>query len=174
MNEFRFNALMGGQTALARRVYQAVPAAERWGDTKILSEMARLGMPPPSKNVLQACLIALQDSGLIAGSVGSGFIRVTVHRAESKQKSVVTCTTATEEIEMPTNQTQSVAATTVTQPEPLEIIAALASRVAKSIADLRAISDDLEEAALRISDQMERHNEDTKKLEQLRALLKGI
>lgn len=163
MNEPRFRAVLAGQTAIAQKVYNAVPISDRWSARQIHDELVRGGACSPGLHVMNGCLGRLRDAGLIVGSLIDGYSRTPVRERKEKVKEQQT-------IHAP-------APKVAPQPEhrtPLELLAALSDRVSGVMAELKVIASDIDTTALEIAGQMEKHSEDTRKLEQLRALLKGL
>lgn len=158
MNAARHASLLNGQSAIARKVFDVVPISGKWGLHAIAAEMARTGQSPPSLNVLGGCLGALHDAGLIVGSHNEGYSRSPVHERKPK----------------PVKQHLEVVASEKSEPDVLTAMEALAGRVKRAIDELHAIAGDMEAVALRVAQQMDEKSEDTKKLDQLRSLLKGL
>lgn len=163
MNEVRCKSLLAGQTVVAQKVYEAVPIENRWSDRSIHAELIRTGNSAIAMHVVQGCLNALLEAGLVAGDHFNGYTRIHVKERKKEVKHEATAT-----------GTLTIARAPTPAADPLETLSAIASRLARTMADIRSIGEDLEAAALAIAEQMDRKAEDTKKLEQLRALLKGI
>lgn len=77
MNPTRFNALLSQQTSTARKVWSAVPHNVRWQPPKIYGEFKRMNPSSTiSLSVVQGCLKALVDAGLVKESPKNFFIQV--------------------------------------------------------------------------------------------------
>lgn len=162
MSPERANAALGGTTAVARKVYEAVPINEAWDPAKIRSELLRLGSTSIEMHTMRGCLAALRDAGLVSERDGK-FIRCKV-----KAKAV--------------RERDNVIEIKKTQEEPkesaLDTLSRLAARLSSVASDLAAIASELETEALRISMEIDARGEEAAKLDQLReglrSVLKGI
>lgn len=65
MQHDRAQNILSGQTALAKRVFEAVPMQAFWSVQEISTEMTRLGGHNLSKGEITGCLRCLVDAGLI-------------------------------------------------------------------------------------------------------------
>lgn len=77
MNRSRYEALLRGLTAVARKVFDAVPSTEPMPTKLIYGELMRLGTPVANYRILEGCLASLVDSGLVHESRIGEFVRVT-------------------------------------------------------------------------------------------------
>lgn len=72
MNSKQFDRLIQGQTAAAKKTYQAVPVQERWSRHQIMTEIKRQTGSEGDVRIVQACLNALCDAGLVKSHEKSG------------------------------------------------------------------------------------------------------
>ncbi len=157
MNEMRFKSLMAGQTAIARKVFDAVPAMTPWTSVEIHRELIRSGCSVSSLNVVEGCLSALVDAGLIRGNYKDGFIRTKVTSSEPKTKEPA-----------PVTKEPAPVTTAPTKDNgPIELLASLSAK-------LRGIAEEIDSAALQIASQIEANNNRVRALDQLRAVLKEL
>lgn len=162
MTPERASSALSGTTAVARKVYEAVPINEAWLPVKIHAELLRLGNSSIEMHTMRGCLGALRDAGLIAERDGK-FVRCKVKARPPKE------TTKVIEIKKTKDEPSNSA---------LEVLSRISGRLSSVAADLAAIASELETEALRISTELEAQNEDAAKLDQLReglrSVLKGI
>lgn len=148
---------LAGQTAIAQKVFQAVPIAEAWTVAQISQALHRTTGARLDRHTLQGCLRALADSDLIRCTEhGSLHQRVAVSAAQST----------------PPKTKES----TVTQPAtPQQAAPASAIDVLGSLAQkMRALADEVDAAALALEEEQSRTTGEAAKLKQLKALLKEI
>lgn len=162
MSPERANAALGGTTAVARKVYEAIPINEAWDPAKIRSELLRLGITSIEMHTMRGCLGALRDSGLIVERNGM-YVRCKVKAKAPKE---------------PTNMIEIKKTKEPDNASALDTLSRLAGRLSSVARDLADIASELETEALRISTELEAQNEDAAKLDQLReglrSVLKGI
>lgn len=155
LSPVKYQERMRNLTAIASKVYAAVPAAEPWSMTRIHAEMQRLGGTWRDQRIVHGCLNSLKDAGLIEEPERSVFVRVAVRPDKPKPPEP---TTTQEEKKMPTPK----------QPRnPMAILSELATRC-------KALADEIETAALEIDEYVAAKDADSGKLKQLQALLKGL
>lgn len=161
MSPTRFNVLFSGVTSIAQKVYGVVPKTEPWALPQIHAEFARTG-GSVDRRVLQGCLRALTEAGLVNEKPGSKFMCVPVRPVPEKDE---------KEVVMPEPTPAPKPATSSGLTSKLSLIAARANAAAES---LRTLADDIELAALEIEDRLTENNADSQKLKQLQQLLKSI
>jgi hypothetical protein len=154
----RFEAVYGNSTTTARKVYDATPISETWTVGQIFAELQRVGIRM-SHSVITGCLLALAKDGLVTDS-RTGWTRVPVRTAPvltavPKEPPVTTMTLAP-------------------KLKPIDKLGALAKRARLLSADLVALANDIEEAAVSVDDEIAAAGEGSAKLVQLRELQKGL
>lgn len=158
-------ALMQGQSAIAKKVFDCVPTEEPWRTFQIMAELKRMTGSSADMRIVQGCLRDLADSGLIRRS-GSELYQRTAITTKTSQK--------TEESSMPA--VKEVKAAPVAT--PIEILGELAGEISTLATDvnqrLKKIAGRIEEAALTIEQQRETDAAGMEKLRQLQNLLKGL
>lgn len=146
-------------SAIAQKVYNAVPASEPWSMTRIHAEMQRLGGSSRDSRIVQGCLNSLKDAGLVEEPARLVFIRSAVRPDKPLQE---TAKPTTEKVE------KTMSLSPAKQPRtPMAILTDLAARC-------KALADDIETAALEIDEHVTAKGADADKLKQLQALLKGL
>lgn len=150
MTPARLHALEQSLNGYARKVLDAMPISEPWTIVQIMSEMRRVGSSVDPR-VLQGCMTTLLDNGLIRSVNGRGFIRTTA-RQPSFVPSIVAPTPT--EPSMP-------------EPDPIK-------KLENIVAQLKALSSEVETIAIEITEQAQKNTEENKKLLQLKNLLKDL
>lgn len=163
MNQSKFESLHRGQTGIAKKVYEAVPIQTAMSAPEVTAEMRRLGSNADLR-VVAGCLCTLLDSGLIQERPKGWFIRTPVRIAEP--------------IAIPPQpepmKTTALRIATTTPASPIERLTAISKRVTAAMDELKAIADDIETAAIEITEQGERAEAKSQKLQQLQELLKSL
>ena len=145
-------------SAIAQKVYAAVPAAEPWSMTCIHQEIQRTGSTTRDTRVVHGCLNTLKEAGLIEEPSRGTFVRVAVR--QDKPKPPESLPTIKEEKTMPEP--------TPKQPRsPMAILSDLAAKC-------KALTDEIETAALEIDEYVTAKDGDAAKLKQLQTLLKSL
>lgn len=156
MNSVRFNSMYGGLSAVAKRVYEAVPISESWSAQQIKAELDRRGAGvSKDARVFGGCLCDLVARGLVSEAPHGMFRRVKVSLREAQP---------------PQQKEQVVQSVQKSQPpakSALDRLSALATQ-------LKAIAGELETVALEMEDERAVDAEGRKRLEQLQQLLKGV
>lgn len=151
MNPSRYRQLEAGQTSIARKVLAAVPIREAWSTAAIHSEVVRNGSRI-DKHILEGCLSALLDSGLIKEPSHHQYQRVGV---------------TLEKPPVPTPCKPTLVKTNDTPPDPLTRFASIATK-------LRQLADEIDELGLDIEAAKTDNEQELAKLRQLKDLLKGL
>lgn len=165
MTPSRQRQLLAGQTALARKVYDAIPIAEAWSVSQIICELARVGVRH-DKRVLEGCLSCLAGSGLVTKGGG------TYRRVSVNERVPAPTVPEEEEVTMP-----AAASSMPPSKQPANAIthlSNLASRATELATQLRDLADDIEAAAIEVDEQFKMNGEDLQKLKQLQGLLKSL
>lgn len=152
---------LAGQTAIAQKVFQAVPIAEAWTVAQISQALHRTTGARLDRHTLQGCLRALADSDLIRSTEhGSLHQRVAVSAAQStppKTKELI----VTQPAKPATPPQQAAPASAI------DVLGCLAQK-------MRALADEVDAAALALEEEQSRTTGEAAKLKQLKALLKEI
>ena len=142
-------------TAIAQKVYAAVPASEPWSVSFIHSEMSRMGSSTRDVAVVYGCLNSLKASGLVAEPQRGTFIRV----ATKPEKETVVQPNPIG-IPVATIKTPSIRS-------PMVILSDISTR-------FRELADVVDSAALEIDELFTAKSAGAEKLAQLQQLLKSI
>lgn len=150
MTPARLRSLEQSLNGYARKVLNAIPISEPWNIVQIMSEMRRVGANV-NQRVLQSCMTTLIDTGLIREASRGYFIRT-----YARQPTLVTpsYTPTFNEIPMP-------------EPDPIK-------KLENIVAQLKALSSEVETIAIEITEQAQKNTEENKKLLQLKNLLKDL
>lgn len=184
MNSARFRSIWNNTTPLLQKVYGAVPEDNAVSHTAIHATLASRGVSRDLHST-QGCLNTLTKMGIVAEPERGYFTRVEIRGRISLP--------AAEEVDQPKEKDMPdtamaaafVAAETkpVVTPEPAPVAVPAndsapaldpIDRLTKLSASLRTLADDIEAVALDFTEQLALIESKTKKLEQLRALLKDI
>ena len=172
MTPAKKEALLQGQTSIARKIYECVPIQEAWPTHQIAQALKATAGATTDMRRVQACLSDLADAGLIREPQRRSFQRVEV---KDKPK--------TPELKMPANQPLTTSTATPVEPKSnaLDRIAGLAGELSDIADHLRQrlmrvtkIAKELEDVALAVEQERESSNESLAKLSQLKDLLKGL
>jgi len=169
----RFNAIHAGLTSVAQKVYEAVPIAEAWSQSQIYAELSRKQISA-NHRVMVGCLDNLVSQGLIAEPSRGMFRRVAIRPAKVAPTPAPAPDTPPQQ-EEPMKPALAPAPAPVAAPtiSPIDRLGLLASRVAAISAELATLATDISNATVEAQMQMEANAEDTQKLRQLQAILKG-
>lgn len=163
MNAARAAAVLKGQTALAQKVYNAVPIGEPWTAQEIEKELVRTGHPI-GIHVIRGCLGALYESGLVRQPDNSRFIRTRVR--DKQQKAEV--------ITMPSTNVAPIVTPKESEVTPADRLLALTDRFKSLVDEFGRMSAELEDIAIAVTEQLSESDADTAKLRQLQQILKSI
>lgn len=176
MRASRRDVLLGGQTAMARKVYEAVPIQETWTVARIMAELSRLTYQMPVRNV-QGALRALVEAGLIREPERESYKRVGVRESDNDND---------EDDEMKTETAVGVAmkealsksdvgglktAPAPATKSPMEVLADLATRTKQLQHLLGELASDIETAALDVQQQVDVGAEEREQIETFKKLM---
>ena len=157
-------------TTQARKVYDLVPITHTMSLKDIIAEAHRqkLNIPP---NVIEGCVNSLRGDGLVREPMAGQFVRTRASNP-SVLAPVAASGAARRDYDAgrlgdPPASPALVAAPDVAPKSPIDRIGELAAR-------MRVLAADLEQAALDCQAEIERCGDDSAKLRQLQALLKGV
>lgn len=187
MRASRFEQIYGGLTDTARKVYSATPLTEDWSIAAINGEMRRNGQAI-DRSIVAGCLLSMKNQGLVKEPAPGQFIRVNV-KAQTANDSEFTPTPkiiakaeaeakqSTTKIEPESERSQMTDKSTnktTNSLSPIDRLEMLSVRVVGMMESLKKLADDIDEAALEMTAQMEAKEAELAKFRQLQALLKGI
>lgn len=157
MNVNRYEAVTRELTPTARKVFDCVPAQEAWTPFRIGTELKRQGVPK-DRRVVEGCLVALVQDGLITRDP----IKDTYQRIEPRAPALSLV------------QPQEEPKVNTKKPSHMDRMSALAERARGMAVDLKKLADDIEAAAVLIDEEIADAGRDTTKLRQLQTLLKEL
>lgn len=170
MTPARAEALLQGQTSLARKVFDATPIQESWTVASIRNALSGASMTT-SAHVIRGCLRELIDAGLVRQPERNQFQRVEIRAAAKPQQQEPAMPAAAQATPAP----PSIPAE---QHTPLELLGELAGEMgalAKAMAEqLHNMARRIEEVALVVEQDREAIAADLTKLRQFQALLKSM
>jgi hypothetical protein len=170
MSHSRFQAIHAGMTAVAKKVYSAVPMAECWSTPRIVNELQRLGISHEFR-VISGCLGALLEAGLVNEPVKGQYRREPVRdstppKAEPEPEP--------KEAMKPAEVFNLVKPALPAEKNPVDKLGVLAARIISLADSLKQLAGDVSDAAIEIQTQTEENEAASQKLKQLQALLKGL
>ena len=162
MNQNRVAAILRGQTAVARKVYECVPIEEWWDLHAVLNEVLRLKYSIQPR-VLSGCLSTLCDAGLIRCDQNR-FQRV---RVSEKVYEIPTLSDfADTSLKVKKETKEKIMA--------IDRLTVVIDKAKKLSADFQAFAGELETLAIELDDEMSANVKAAEKLTQLQTLLKGL
>jgi predicted transcriptional regulator len=168
MTPTRYQATLSGQTSVAKKVYEHVPALEAWTAIQISQALTRATKSQMDFKILQGCLKALRESGLIRETQRGMFQRVDV---KEKLEEPLPRSEPAKSVVAPISPSAPMAAPTKT---PIEILSEISARVVALNGELKKIASDIETAAIVIEEGMAENEENLGKLKQLQSILKSL
>ena len=161
LSPVKYQERLKNLSAIAAKVYAAVPASEPWSMSYINSELQRTGGITRDTRLLHGCLNSLKLAGLISEPERGVFIRVPVRADKPKAQPEPTH-------QIQTTEDQKMPAPAVKTPRnPLTILNELAAKC-------KTLQDEIELAALEIDEYVTAKDGDAAKLKQLQTLLKSL
>lgn len=174
MNLSKADAAYRNQTTIAKKVFDATPAAECWTSNRIVEEMKRLGSGSGDLRIVLGCMNTLIDAGLVIEPEKGRFKRAMVRQKVLKPAMAfpdgptpTLVPTDIEPKEPPPMQPTKPVVQLVEKLGPIDRLSLFAKR-------LRDLANDMETAALDLTEQSEKNEIETAKMRQLQALLKSI
>jgi len=164
INSVRFDSIFKTLSSTVQKVYSAVPIQCAWNKHQIHDELIRKNMASTLSHTT-GCLNQLVVSGLIAESSRGYFVRIEIRGSVDKPSEKVKLNSFNDFLPMNTP---------VPKTEPIDQLAKLATQVKDISFQLKNLANDIETAALDITEQMNNADEGTKKFKQLQALLKEL
>lgn len=177
MSLVRFNAVHSGQTAIAKKVYEAVPIAERWNIGQIVGELERIGFRIEYRTVA-GCLASLIESGLVEEPSKGKFCREPIREktaAPPKEETMKSTATPIPPVAISLAPiTLAPVSAAAPQKSPIDRLGDLAARVAVMAASLKDLASDISDAALDAEAQFEENAASMAKVKQLHSLLRSF
>lgn len=172
LNHAKVERLLSGQSAIARKVFGAVPMREQWRVHQIHDAMPGAGA---DTRVILGCLQDLVDIGLVRESQQGTFQRVEMRLPKTpspKPKKDATVSRLPTRIAAAINQQQGI------ESSPLDLLGELSGEIVSLAGEFQQrfsrLAGKVEEAALAIEVERERSTESVAKLKQLQQLLKSL
>ena len=160
MRESKFNSIFNGLSAIAKKVYEAVPMQSPWDASQIHNELHRTGSTSCDFRIMRGCLDTLVKGGLVKEPTSGTFVRIAVDKSNEPQ------TKKPEQRIEPTMST--------TSETPIEKIGKLASQANALLAMAKKLTADIETVAIEVEEMFSSRDAETAKLKQLQALLKSL
>lgn len=172
MNEAKMSRILESFNGIARKVLNAVPIEEAWTAVQIAAEMRRTTGANPDVQVVQGCLARAVESGLVREPERGRFQQVKIrHAAPAAPKEPPPVSQKPKVVTMPAPREQPLAEQACA---PLDRLGSIASMLRAKAEELEELADAIEAAALDADDRLQRVSEDSTKLRQLQAILKGL
>lgn len=171
LSDARTEARLNNLSSMARKVYEAIPAAESWSLSFIQSEISRTSSSGRDARTVLGCIRCLIDSGLATEPSRGQYQRT--QRREPKKAAPQP---KPQDIDAPDMKNAPTAATPAPteNPKPIAILSKLATRARGLAKELTILADDLDTSALEIDEGIAASNADNEKLRQLQQLLKSL
>ncbi|MET3632986.1 hypothetical protein [Burkholderia sp. 572] len=156
-----------GQATIAKKVFEAVPIRSAWSIHQMMSHLTKITKSHIDYRVMQGCLNALKDSGLVREPERGCFQRVEVREEAAK-------TEVNGEIDVPNQKTESKSAAPATTGSPIDVLDGIAGRLRQLRDDADTLASDIETAALIIAEQGAETQAAVMKARQLQQLLQEL
>ncbi|VVD74752.1 hypothetical protein [Pandoraea commovens] len=169
MTPSRIESKLRGQTAIAQKVFEVVPIQEAWSAVEIASALMRTTRSSLDLHVLQGCLRALRESGLITEAQTGRYRR----RAIAKDAVADVANPSTKVVVI-----KKESAVPEAKPKsPIDLLSSLSARLSALRthvdAETKAIASEIETAALSIEEGIEQTAVEASKFKQLQKLLQS-
>jgi len=154
---------LAGQSSIAQKVFQFVPINELWTPLQIAQALHRDTRSNVDMHVLRGCLNCLVDAGIVKTNNSGTYRRVTV--------SAQPAAGATESAKPKESSVSVEPKTTIVKNDKPASAIDLLSGIAKK---MRAMADEIENAALTIEEERAKDAETVNTARQFREFLKGL
>ncbi|WP_441280645.1 hypothetical protein [Tardiphaga sp. 862_B3_N1_1] len=171
MNYGKQQALYQGLTAVAKRVYDAVPIGETWSAHQVTAEMRRVAGHSPEHKVVAGCLGNLVHIGMVQEPERGSFRRVAVRAPQRDTPIKIVAALAAPVQPSPAIQ----APMTLSKPKEktaIDKISDLAERVGALASSCKQISDELLAVGIQLEQDGEANKAALEQLRQLKAIFK--
>ncbi|WP_325435607.1 hypothetical protein [Pseudomonas nitroreducens] len=164
MTPAKQEALMHGQTGIAKKVFECVPIAEAWSSFQVMTQLRNLTGSTPDTRIVSGCLTSLADAGLIKKTGRDAYQRLTVEQKQKpkEQKMIVPAAKPAPQVEAKPSAS------------PLDLIGELASDIAAAGESLKRLAKRAEEVALMVEQDREVNAKAMAGYRQLKSLLKDL
>jgi hypothetical protein len=173
MNISKLKSRLDGQTSIAKKVYECVPAQEFWTAGQICEELGRKGQTP-QKRIVEGCLSTLKESGLVVEQGPGQFKAIVLKKKPTLEAVPFAAFTYGSEEEVEVNTVKIVEKKPIVKRTPLEILSGLATKLDCMMDEMDDLKKEIEDAALEITEQMQADDDKIKQLRQLQTLLKNL
>jgi hypothetical protein len=156
MQALRLETNLRNQTPEAQKVYKCVPLNKPWTATDIRKEWMRT-MPPVDLKIIAGCLYSLKEMGLVEEHEKGEWTRVplptgadisVIHQVQKEDRTLTVR-------EKPASN------------DPMALIADITNR-------MKGLIEELDDAAIAVTEMLKESERKSEQLTQLKALLKGI
>lgn len=163
LSTVRQSILLDGQTAIARKVFDFVPIQDAWTAHQIAQTMHRTTRALMDLRVLQACLSALTNSGLVCEAKPGLYQRKPLRVSNMNEPIPMKAATS----QQPPRRNPTQPPETARPQSAVDLLSELAERA-------RTLATDLEAAAELIVKEQEEKEANLQKLAQLQSILKSL
>lgn len=175
MSQARFNAIYSGQTAIAKKVYDAVPIADTWSIPQIIGELERTGFRHEYRSVA-GCLATLLNAGLVQDTGKGRFCREPIREKTPtpKEESMKPAPVPPVAVSIAPVSLASLAAQSAPSKSPIDRLGELAARVTAMAISLKDLAAEISDAAIDAEAQFEQNETAMAKVKQLQSILKSL
>lgn len=177
MNEARFQAVYEGQTALARKVYDALPLEEFWTPGQVVTEIRRKGLSVTGDTrALEWALSQLQSAHLIVKAGRDTYRRAEIVNPVVKEspKMAAAPTPVIADTTKPAPAAPAQLKTAPTKAPAYDRLIDLARDAAELSQRLAGLARDIDDALLDLDQELEAGREEVARVRQISALLKAM
>jgi hypothetical protein len=172
ITQARFTSVFNGLSAVLKQVYECVPINDRWTVEQVTKEFSRKVATKPASEV-KKLLNSLHSNGLIINDAGI-YRRVKVTGNPSALSIVKPVIQNNGDSIVKTKPAGSTPKEITAMTTVMDGLARIAENARTLAQDMKALADDIDEAALNIEAEFEVSESKSEKLKQLQLLLKGI
>lgn len=164
MNNARLQSILANVSAVSRRVYESVPIEGPWSKADIHHDLLRRNRGARDLRITEGCLKSLKAAGLVTEPQIGHFVRakVKVKSVTTSQSAKNACTETRPPREAPKFST------------PIELLSGLSEKAISLSQQVKALSEEIESAALLIDEYVSARDAEHAKLLQLKSLLKDL
>lgn len=164
MTPAKQEALMQGQTGIAKKVFECVPIAEAWSSFQVMTALRNLTGSTSDTRIVSGCLTSLADAGLIKKTGRDAYQRIPVEQKQKpkEQKMTVPATKPVPQVEQKSVDV------------PLELLGEMAGEVVAMAENMKRLAKRIEDYALVLEQGREATAKSLEGYRQLKALLKGL
>lgn len=174
MNAKIMESTINGLSAIAKKVYDAVPIEAPYNTNAICAAMRQAGCGTVDIRTVQGCLNGLIADGLIKEPNPGRFIKPAKKKKQPEDKKIIEFAETSKPHIVEKQEMTNQIANKPQGKSAIELLSDLSDRVSSLSKALKQIVDDIDAAAIELSDSMKKNRDDAEKLKQLQALLKSI